>query len=298
LGRREDLNPAPSPLVQRRRLRTELRRARNGAQLTQDQVAKANDWSLSKIIRIETGAVAISTNDLRALLDQYGVQDEARRAELIELARGSRQTSWWNKYRGSISPQYLQFIEYEEAASVLRIYEPLVVPGLMQTQEYADAIIRRHADPSTPEDLKQIRLDIRLTRQQLLEQSSPPSVICVIDEAVVQRLVGEPNIALGQIDRIISLATRPNVSVEIVPFQSGLHRGMLEAFVVAEFPDPEDSDVLFVETSRDTIISHDEAGEITGYLEVFENLKSISLGRDATLSYMANLAEQISRQMP
>jgi hypothetical protein len=269
-----------------------------GAQLTQDQVARANDWSLSKIIRIEAGAVPISTNDLRALLDQYGVQDQARRADLVELARASRQTSWSNKYRGSISPQYLQFIEYEEAASVLRIYEPLLVPGLMQTEEYADTIIRKLADPDTPGDLTQIRMDVRLRRQQLLEQPSPPSVIWVLDEAVVQRLVGEPSIALSQIDRMVSLAARPNISIEIVPFRAGLHRGMLEAFIVAEFSDPEDSDVLFVETSRDTIISHDEAGEITGYLEVFENLRAISLGRDATLSYLESLAEQISRQVP
>jgi transcriptional regulator with XRE-family HTH domain len=291
------VNAALSPLVQRRRLRTELRRARNEAGLTQGQVAEAMDWSPSKIIRIETGAVAISTNDLRALLGLYGIQRSERIDELIELARASRQTSWWSKYREGISPQFLQFIEYEEAASVLRIYEPLVVPGLIQTEEYVDTIIRKNARPNIPVSTIQARIEIRLTRQQLLEQPSPPTVICVIDEAVVQRLVGEPSIALGQIDRITSLAARHNVSIEIVPFGAGLHRGMLEAFVIVEFSEPEDSDVLFIETSRDTIISHDEAGEITGYLEVFENLRSISLGADGTLAYLADLAKQISRRV-
>jgi transcriptional regulator with XRE-family HTH domain len=286
--------PTASPLVQRRRLRTELRRARSDARLTQEHVARAMDWSLSKIIRIETGAVGISTNDLKALLSLYQISDSDRIAELIELARASRQTSWSAKYRGDISPQFLQFIEYEEAASLLRTYEPLVVTGLFQTREYADAIIRRLADPDTPEELKQTRLEIRLARQQLLDQPSPPAVMCVLDEAVIQHVVGERDVALGQIDRLISLAARPNITLEIVPFSAGIHPGMLESFVILEFPDPEDSDVLFAETSRDLIISHDEAGEISGYLEVFEDLRSISLGPDGTLAYLTSLAKQVA----
>lgn len=250
------------------------------------------DWSLSKIIRIETGAVGVSTNDLKALLRLYEIRDSDRTDELVELARASRQSSWWSKYREDISSQFLQFIEYEEAASVLRIYEPLVLPGLLQTQEYAYAIIRELAEADTPEALVQTRTEIRLTRQRLLEQPSPPTLICVIDESAIQRMVGERSIASSQIDRLITLAARPNVTIEIVPFSAGLHRGMLESFIVLEFPDPEDSDVLFIETSRDMIVSHDEAGEISGYLEVFEHLRSISLGPDASLAYLENLAKR------
>jgi len=284
----------PNPLVQRRRLRTELRRARSGVNLTQEQVARAMDWSLSKIIRIEMGAVAISTNDLRALLQLYSVHDLERTDELIELARASRQSSWWSKYRADISPQFLQFIEYEEGASFLRTYEPLLIPGLLQTEEYADALIRKLADPGTSASLIQTRMDIRLTRQHLLEQESPLTSIFILDEAAIQRLVGERNIAPDQIQRLIMLANRPNVTIEVVPFSAGLHMGMLESFVILEFPEPEDSDVLFMETSRDMILSHDEAGEITGYLEVFEELRGISLGTDGTLALLANLAKQMA----
>lgn len=287
------VNTTPSPLVHRRRLRTELRRARLGADLTQEQVARAMDWSLSKIIRIETGAVGVSTNDLRALLVLYKVHDPERTDELIELARASRQSSWSSKYRGDISPQFLQFIEYEEAASVLRIYEPLLVPGLLQTEEYADAIIRRLADPGTSADLIQTRMDIRVTRQQLLEQPSPPILMCVIDQAAIQRLIGERTIARAQIERLIKLATRPNITIEVVPFDAGLHRGMYEGFLILEFPDPEDGDVLFVETSRDLIVSHDEAGEISGYLEVFNDLRSNSMGSDGTLAYLNDLVKRV-----
>jgi transcriptional regulator with XRE-family HTH domain len=288
------LNAPLSPLVHRRRLRTELRRARSEANLTQEQVARAMDWSLSKIIRIETGAVGISTNDLRALLQLYGIHDAERTDELIELARASRQSSWWSKYRADISPQYLQFIEYEEAASELRDYEPLVIPGLLQTEEYANALMGKLADPGASADLTRTRVRIRLTRQQLLEQDSPTTFIFVIDEAAIQRLMSERVIARAQIERLARLANRPNITIEIVPFSTGLHRGMLESFIILGFPEPEDSDVLFKETSRDMIISHDEAGEISGYLEVFEDLRSISLGPSATLSYLANLLKQIA----
>jgi hypothetical protein len=252
------------------------------------------DWSLSKVIRIETGAVGVSTNDLRALLGLYGVHDQDRIAELVELARASRQSSTWSTYRGEISPQFLQFLEYEEAASVLRSYEPLLIPGLLQTEEYAAAIIQGLADPAASPEIIRRRMEIRLTRQRLFEQEVPQTFIYIMDESAIQRLIGERNIARGQVGRLIEVAQRPNITIEIVPFTAGLHRGMLEPFLILEFPDPEDSDVLFLEDSRDMIISHDEAGEITGYREVFEELKSISLSPDDTLAYLANLLKQIS----
>lgn len=285
---------SPSPLVQRRRLRTELRRARAETGLTQGEVASAMDWSLSKVIRIETGAVGVSTNDLRALLNLYEVRGPDRINELVELARASRQSSWWSKYRGEISPQFLQYIEYEEAASVLRTYEPLLLPGLLQTEEYAAAIIRGLADPETPADLMRTRIEIRLRRQRLLEQETPPTFTFVVDEAAIQRLIGEREIAQSQIARLVEAANRPNITIEVVPFSAGLHRGLLEPFVILEFPDAEDSDVLFLESSRDMILSHDEAGDITGYREVFEELRSISLSPDASLSYLADLVKRIS----
>ena len=281
------MDPAPlSPLVQRRRLRTELRRARAEARKTQDQVATAMDWSLSKVIRIETGAVGISTNDLRALLNLYAVHDADRTEELIELARASRQTSWLSRYRADITPQYLQYIEYEETASVLYMYDPLLLPGLLQTEGYAAAALRALADPGTPAEVLRNRIDIRLTRQRLLEQITPPAVTCVLDESVISRIVGEREVAQDQLARLIELASRPNITIQIVPFTAGLHRGLLEPFIILEFPDPEDGDVLYLESSRDAIFSHDEAREITAYREVFEQLRNISFSPADTLDYL------------
>ena len=252
------------------------------------------DWSLSKVIRIESGAVGLSTTDLRALLNLYNITDQDRAEELTELARASRQTSWWSRYRAGISPQYLQYIEYEEAASILRFYEPLLIPGLFQTEECATAIMRELSDPGISEEMIRKRVEIRLIRQEILEQDESPTVICLIDEAAIQHVIGQSEIARGQLDRLIEMAGRPNITIEVVPFSTGIHRGMLEPFLILEFPDPEDSDVLFMETSRDTIISHDEAGDITGYRETFELLGEISLGADGTLTYLRDLAAKIS----
>lgn len=290
------MSRGPNPVVQRRRLRTELRKARAQAGFTQDEVARRTEWSLSKVVRIEKGTVGVSGTDLQALLRLFGIpEDGDRGAELLELARGTRQSSWWSKtYRPVISEQYLQYIEYEEAASVLHVYEPLLIPGLLQTQEYATAIIRELADAGTPEDLIQARIDIRMKRQELLSQDPPPTIVCVLDEAAVQRTAGQRNLAQGQIAHLISLARRPDITIEIVPFTAGLHRGMLEPFLILSFP-ASDGDVLFSENSRDTLFSDEDDGEIPGYKNVFSELRSVSLGAESTLRYLQNLASQLSQ---
>ena len=251
------------------------------------------DWSLSKVIRIETGAVGISTNDLRALLGLYGIDDAVRIGELIDLARASRQPSWSNKYKGAITSQYLQYIEYEETAASLRVYGPLLIPGLLQSEEYATTVIRTLGDPDVSEEIVRARVEVRLRRQQLLERSTPPELDFIFDEAVIRRAVGEQHVAHGQIARLIELGNRPNINIGIVPFSAGLHRGLLEPFVILEFHEPDDSDVLYLEGSRDSILSHDEAGEITGYREVFEQLRDVSLAPADSLAFLTSIADQI-----
>jgi len=252
------------------------------------------DWSLSKIIRIETGAVGISTNDLKALLSLYQIVDPSRTEELVELARAARQSSWWSRYRDSLTPKLLQFIEYEEAASVIREYESAVMPGLLQTEEYATAVMRTLGEKDLPPHIIEARVKARMTRQRLIEQSNLPLLFFILDEAVIRRLIGEKAIMRGQLTRLISTANRPNVSIEVVPFSAGIYRGFLEPFVVLEFRDPEDSDVLYLESLRDAVFSHDEAGEIGAYREVFEQLRAISLGPEGTLAYLVEIAEAIA----
>jgi transcriptional regulator with XRE-family HTH domain len=280
-------------MVQRRRLRTDLRRARQEVGLTQDQVATAMEWSLSKLIRIETGSVGISTNDLKVLLDLYQIHDELRVNQLIELARGSRQLSWWSKYRDSASHQYLQFIEYEEAASIIRQHEPILIPGILQTKEYATRVIRELYRGEMSADRLQALVDIRMTRQQLLTRSNPIDATFLIDEAAIQRLVGDKDIAAAQISKLRAFGDKPGVTIGMVPLAAGLHRAMTDSFVLLEFADPEDTDVLFIEESHDSIFSQDEAGEITTYREIFEQLRGSSLSTKDTQDYLAEFAGMI-----
>ena len=211
------MSDGPNPIVQRRRLRSELRSARNRAGLTQGQVATAMDWSLSKVIRIENGSVGISKNDVEALLRLYHIDDKNQVDELVSLAKEARERSWWGKYRGIVSEGFLKYIEYEESASVIRSFQPLLVPGLLQTPEYARAVIGQLAGTAVPSKTEDL-VEVRLTRQEVLDRAEPPMLWHVVDEGVVRHLVGGPSVMRHQILHIIDVAARPNVSFQIIPF--------------------------------------------------------------------------------
>ena len=284
---------SPSPAVQRRRLRAELRRARLQAGLTQDQVATAMDWSLSKVIRIEAGSVGISTNDLKALLILYKMVDGEQTDDLVALARAGRERSWQSAYRDVVSPRMLQLIEYEAAALIIRNFQPLVVPGLLQTEEYAKAVLGQFAGTATAARID-AQVDFRMRRQELLDRADMPLLFFILDEAATRRLVGGPAVMRRQVRKLIELAGRPNITVEIVPFSAGVHPGLLGPFVIYEFPDPADDDVLYLENPLGDVISRDSAEEILRYREAFEDLRKLSFGPDGSLAYLDRLAKEIS----
>jgi transcriptional regulator with XRE-family HTH domain len=288
-----EVSDNPSPAVQRRRLRAELRRARLGAGLTQEQVAKAMDWSLSKLIRIENGTTAtISTNDLKAILAHYKVTDEASTAEFLALARASRERSWWSAYRDVAPPRLIQLIEYEEAASTSLNYQSLVVPGMLQTAEYARASIEQMA-PEMPADQVDPRVEIRMKRQELLNRPDAPLMFFVMDEGVVRRLAGGKDIMRQQLRRLIDLANMPKVTVEIVPFSAGVLPGMEAPFVIHEFPDAADDDVLYQEAPRSALLSRDNPEEVVAYRESFERLREASVGPDGTIDFLRELVNSL-----
>jgi len=281
-----------SPVVERRRLRTDLRRARLDADLTQEQVATEMDWSLSKIIRIENGSVSISTNDLRALLRLYDITGEAEVRRLVDLARNARQPSWWSKYRGSVPPVFFQYLEYEAAASAIRHYESFLVPGLLQTRDYAHTVISEYKGNFSARTI-QTRVDIRMTRQQLLEQGTPPRLHFILDEAAIRHLMGDEGTRAEQIQKLIEMAGRPAVTIEVVPFSAGLHRGLGETFTLLEFRDTEDDDVLYFENSRDALFSHDDTEEVVLYREMFEDLRKKSLGVKRSLALLKQVQAEL-----
>jgi transcriptional regulator with XRE-family HTH domain len=281
-----------SPLVERRRLRAELKQARLDVGLTQEAVAEQMDWSLSKLIRIETGAVGISTNDLIALLRLYNVKDARQVKALVAQAKEARKQTWWSKYRAMLEPTYFQYIEFEASASIIRSYQTLVIPGLLQTEGYATVVTQRNRFNPDPKTVKTL-VEVRMRRQELLlGRSSPPLLFFVLDESIIHRLAGDEELRQAQVEKLIHMADRPEITVEVVPFSTGIHRGLIEDFNILEF-DGNDSDVLHFEGARMASFSRDEADEIVLYRELFEEMRHLSLGPKGTRDYLVEVADTI-----
>jgi transcriptional regulator with XRE-family HTH domain len=277
------------PTLYRRRLRSDVRRAREGLGMSHRDVAEAMDWSVSKLIRIEAGAVTITTNDLRALVAHYGITDPRHVEELIDLAKRSRERSpWWVDFRDIAPPELLASCGYESSAKVIRNFQPLLVPGLLQTEEYADDLLRYIRGPKNARRLDGL-VKLRLQRQELLNSPDGPSLHFIVDEAVVRRVVGGPGVMRKQLSHMKEIAQRPNVTLRIVPFGQGWYRGLRAPYIYYEFDDPQDEAILYLETldggaaiveeATATAVSVDEdEGTATPaiYLEMFWELEQVA----------------------
>ena len=263
----------PRQVVKRRRLRAELRNARMAADLTQEQVADAMEWSPSKIIRIEAGSVGVSANDMKELLRLYHITDPKRVDELLTLARVARERS--TTYRDA-PPRLLQFIDYEAAASAIRMFQTILVPGLLQTEEYARTVIstlKPEAYQGTSGGLGHGPHEAPgTTGAHRLRSNS----LFVVDEAVVRRQVGGEDVMRRQVRHLVEMANKKNVTLEVVRFGAGAHPGMQGPFVIFEFPDTEDDDVLYLETSHGELIIRDEPDEIATHEERLAALRKLS----------------------
>lgn len=273
----------PDPMIQRRRLRSELRKAREAANMTQRDVAAAMDWSQSKLIRIESGAVNISTNDLRALLGHYGI-DPPRIDTLVEVARAAREPTPWSIYKNVASPEYIHFLGYESSASIIRNFEPLLMPGLLQTEEYARTVISLLEDHN-PQRIDPL-VDLRVQRQELIVRDSAPELHLIMDEAVIRRVVGGRDVMRRQLRKVQALAEYPNVTIRIVPFDEGMYPRQRVPYILLEFPDPEDGDVLYVENPQGEYIIRESSQEEDNresplrYLGIFWELEQIARRED------------------
>jgi len=272
--RESTMSQGANPVVQQRRLRSELRQIREDAGLFQKDVADALEWSVSKLIRIETGAVGISKTDLIALLHHYGVTDQKRVDELVEVSRSSRQTAWWDKYRDRYPQQFLTFLGYEASAKVLRQFQVLTLPGLLQTRDYARAIMQ--TGKNTAEQIS-VGVDVRLERQRLLDQpENPPKLFFIVDEAVLRRQVGGPKVMREQLLRLKELNRKPNISIQIARFDIGAYIGMRGAFTVFEFPyEDEDYAVLLEYAHRDVLVPNDPE-QAADFVETFYELEDVA----------------------
>lgn len=268
----------PDPVVQRRRLRTELRALRRSASMTQEQAAKEMDWSTSKLLRIETGEVRAAPSDVRVLAMRYGAPDK-RVEQLVELARSARGDSWPD-FRNVHQPASLNFFGYEAAASTIRTFQPALVPGLFQTEEYAVETLKKMFD-YTEEEIER-RWEARSRRQQLLERSDPPQVVSLLDEAVIQKEVGGTGVTRAQLAQLLALSERNKISIRIIANATGAHAGMLGSFTLLEFPEAQDDDVLYLEHVDGDKVIRDDPSITVKYTERFYDLEKIALSASKT----------------
>ncbi|MGQ0841366.1 helix-turn-helix domain-containing protein [Actinokineospora sp.] len=277
-----------SPTVRRRRLASELRRFRESANLTIDEVGEKLECSASKISRIETGHVGVTPRDVRDMLELYGI-DEDRRDALVQLAREARQKGWWHAYNEVFTGS---FVGLEADASSLHTHQALLVPGLLQTEEYMRAVIR-----AIRPDMDDARIDKmvkgRLVRQRLLTDPRPPEYWAVIDEAVLHRATGGAEVMHAQLTRLAEAAALPHVTLQVVPFTAGAHAGMETPFLILGFPEQADPDVVYVENTTSGVYLEQES-DVRRYTMIFDHLRAAALKPDDTLDLIQRAADRLA----
>jgi transcriptional regulator with XRE-family HTH domain len=234
------------PTLRRRRLGTELRRCREAAGMTQEQVSRRFEWHSAKVNRIETARVSVTPRDVRDLLNLYGVHDDDYRESLLTLARTSRERAWWAEYRDVVRPG--SFVALEAEASTMRNWEPVFVPGLLQTEAYMGALFSTRskllADPQPALDRA---VSLRLTRQRRLAGDDPIELFAIIDESVVHRSIGGAQVMADQLRHLLAVSELPTVTLRILPYEAGEHPFLGTSMAILEFREAPELDLVYVE---------------------------------------------------
>lgn len=258
------------PTVLRMLLGAQLRKLRETKGISREAAGYEIRASDSKISRMELGRVGFKERDVSDLLTMYGVTDTQERDALLDLARQANNPGWWQRF-GDVSPTWFQpYLGLEAAATLIRTYEVQFVPGLLQTADYARAVILLGHDRATSQENER-RVALRMERQQMLNRSDPPQLWALVDEAVLRRAIGGETVMRGQIASLIEATKRPNVTLQVVPFQAGGHAATGGAFTVLRFPDQDLPDVVYLEQLTSALYL-DKRDDVDAYAAVLERL--------------------------
>jgi len=282
--------PGSGPTVLRILLGSQLRLLREGKGITREEAGYRIRASGSKISRMELGRVSFKERDVVDLLELYGV-DEAEVATLVELAREANSPGWWHKY-GDVLPDWFQvYVGLEEAASLIRLYEVQFVPGLLQTADYARAVVRLGQPGARPEEIER-RVSLRMGRQELLSKQGGPRLWAVVDEAALRRPIGGTEVMRAQLEQLIEATEEPNVTLQVMPFRSGGHAAEAGAFTIMRFPEPDLPDVVYLEQLTSALYL-DKRDDVEKYTEVMERLSVESESPERSVDILSGMLEEV-----
>ncbi|MEV6245742.1 helix-turn-helix transcriptional regulator [Streptomyces sp. NPDC051742] len=277
-----------NPTVRRRRLGQELRKLREAKNMTAEQVAERLLVSQSKISRLENGRRSISQRDVRDLCGVYEVEDDRMVDSLMQMAKDSRQQGWWHAF-GDIP--YSVYIGLETDAESLRMYESQIIPGLLQTPAYAEAVISGAMPESTPADIDK-RVTVRTRRQERIrDEERPLRLWAVIDEGALHRIVGSRQLMVEQLEHLLEQSHLPHVTVQVIPFEMGAHPGISGQYSILEFPDTSDSSVVYIEGVTSDLYL-EKAQDVGKYSVMYEHLRAQALNVEQTREFIAEMAKK------
>lgn len=272
-----------------RRVAGELRRLRARSGHSCATVGTALGISASKISRIETGRIGLQADEVAALLGFYQVAKPLRE-ELLELVRRAAEPGWWQVQGSRLPELWKELIDFERSATVITNYEPLLIPGLLQTADYAGALIAA-ANPSLSEDEVETRVAARVSRQALLGRAHPPRLLALLEEGVLRRMVGDPGLMRRQVRHLEDATTRPNVTVQVVPTAAGAHPGLGGPFMILEFD--RDPTLVYLENRRGSAIL-EEDDDIAEATMALRHLQRIALSSEDSLAILAEVARELA----
>ncbi|MFS2293719.1 MAG: helix-turn-helix domain-containing protein [Actinomadura sp.] len=282
--------PGSGSTVRRILLGSQLRRLREQKGVTRQEAGYVIRASESKISRLELGRVSFKERDVDDLLTLYGVTNKTEREALLQLAREANTPGWWHRYSDVLPGWFQTYVGLEESAALIRTYELQFVPGLLQSEGYARAVIRLGNAGATEHEIEQ-RVALRMQRQERLTGPEAPRLWAVVDEGALKRPIGGPEVMRGQFEHLIEMSKLPNVTIQIMPFRFGGHAAEGGAFTILRFPEQDLPDVVYVENLTGAMYL-DKRDDVDTYLQAMERLCVDSATPERTVELLGDLLRE------
>ncbi|MEV0617002.1 helix-turn-helix transcriptional regulator [Nonomuraea sp. NPDC050404] len=282
--------PGSGPTALRILLGSQLRKLREARNVTREEAGNLIRGSESKISRMELGRVGFKERDVADLLTLYGVVDQQARSAVLDLVATANEPGWWHRFNDVLPTWFQAFVGLEEAAARIRTYEVQFVPGLLQTKEYARAVVTAGSAGIGAEEIAR-RVDLRLERQRMFDRQDGPVFWAVIDEAALRRPIGGAEVMRAQLEHLIDLMRQTNITIQVMPFSFGGHSAEGGAFSVLRFPDSDLPDVVYVEQLASALYL-DKREDVDRYTEVMERLCAVSTTPDETIELLRAIADE------